>query len=507
VIAHLHFLRVFSLKALLLVLLGFFCSVQAQSQSANAPPSSPAGNNPSQQKATTVQQKAVSTVVVKARKTSSATSNSNNKVSNKGVTNSQNGGIQDRSKPGIQIRRPTSALVDSNAEDDVLISGAGNLDYRVQRGCARRNFLDSQLPEQIGIENKQFIAFFETQAKAFFSRVRGNCIPYALALGKRNRFESLSLLTGNVRDAQAEIWTFTPAAFDGFLLQQERLINELGGLSEIEIPLSAVLYDPNQVENKLPIELVWELNAVVKQIYTEESGAAAQTNNIVRVIVDYGDREQWAQIWAVEIITPKTKEVLASAFWLDRTELPGGFYTPNGESLERALWTTPLSYRRISRGVGMVPTSRKKTAAVTSKTNTVQAPPTSTRYRAHMGIDYSAPTGTPVFSVATGKVVARGYNGAFGNLLILEHPGGYRTYYAHLSNFNAELDVGNEVRRGFEIGYVGNTGRSTGPHLHFELRKDGVYLNPYNPNLQLDLWTMINSDSGQFTKLILLFSS
>ena len=181
-IAHLHFLRVFSLKALLLVLLGFFCSVQAQSQSANAPPSSPAGNNPSQQKATTVQQKAVSTVVVKARKTSSATSNSNNKVSNKGVTNSQNGGIQDRSKPGIQIRRPTSALVDSNAEDDVLISGAGNLDYRVQRGCARRNFLDSQLPEQIGIENKQFIAFFETQAKAFFSRVRGNCIPYALAV-------------------------------------------------------------------------------------------------------------------------------------------------------------------------------------------------------------------------------------------------------------------------------------------------------------------------------------
>jgi murein DD-endopeptidase MepM/ murein hydrolase activator NlpD len=154
----------------------------------------------------------------------------------------------------------------------------------------------------------------------------------------------------------------------------------------------------------------------------------------------------------------------------------------------------------------MVPAGRKKASSSANK-NTVQAPPTNSRYRAHMGIDYSAPIGTPVFSVATGKVVARGYNGAFGNLIILEHPGGYQTYYAHLSNFNAELDVGNEVRRGFEIGYVGSTGRSTGPHLHFELRKDGVYLNPYNPKLQLDLWTMLNSDSGQFTKLLLLFGS
>ena len=478
-------LRVFILKALLLVLCGIMGPVLAQTTPSNAPSAAPKQSNPNQKKA--------STIIVRERKSSK-------------VANTQTGGIQDRSKTGLQAGRPASALVDLDAQDDVLITGAGNLDYRVQRGCARRNFFDGQLPEQIGIENKLFSAFFETQANAFFERVRGNCIPYALALGKRNRFESLSLLTGNVRDSKTEIWTFTPSAFDGFLLQQEPLVNALGRLTEIEIPLRAVLYDPNQVENKLPIELVWELNAVVKQIYTEEGSLAEQTNNIVRVIVDYGDREQWAQIWAVEIIAPKIKEVLASAFWLDRNELPGGFYTPNGESLERTMWTNPLSYRRISRGVGMVPAGRKKISTVTSN-NTVQAPPTNSRYRAHMGIDYSAPIGTPVFSVATGKVVARGYNGAFGNLIILEHPGGYQTYYAHLSNFNAELDLGNEVRRGFEIGYVGSTGRSTGPHLHFELRKDGVYLNPYNPKLQLDLWTMLNSDSGKFTKLLLLFSS
>jgi murein DD-endopeptidase MepM/ murein hydrolase activator NlpD len=100
-----------------------------------------------------------------------------------------------------------------------------------------------------------------------------------------------------------------------------------------------------------------------------------------------------------------------------------------------------------------------------------------------------------------------GFNGAFGNLIILEHPGNYRTYYAHLSGYNTELEVGNEVRRGLEIGYVGSTGRSTGPHLHFELRKDGVYLDPYAVKTQLDLWNMRNSDSGLLTREILLLGT
>jgi murein DD-endopeptidase MepM/ murein hydrolase activator NlpD len=129
------------------------------------------------------------------------------------------------------------------------------------------------------------------------------------------------------------------------------------------------------------------------------------------------------------------------------------------------------------------------------------------RYRTHMGIDYAAPIGTPIFSVANGKVAHLGYSGAFGNLIILEHPGNYRTYYAHLSNYNVELAVGNEVRRGLEIGYVGSTGRSTGPHLHFELRKNGVYVDPYAFKTQLDLWSMRNNESGQLTRGILLLGS
>jgi murein DD-endopeptidase MepM/ murein hydrolase activator NlpD len=221
------------------------------------------------------------------------------------------------------------------------------------------------------------------------------------------------------------------------------------------------------------------------------------------LIVDFGDRDRWAHIWAVEILNTLSQEVLASAFWIDRNDLPGGFFTASGESIERSFWTNPLSYRRISRGVGSVRAGRAKVPAKQAG----KAPATVQRWRTHMGIDYAAPTGTPIFSVANGKIAYLGYNGAFGNLIIVEHSGNYRTYYAHLSNYNVELSVGNDVRRGLEIGYVGSTGRSSGPHLHYELRRDGTYIDPYSPSMQLDLWSMRDSDSGQFTRQLLLLGS
>lgn len=383
-------------------------------------------------------------------------------------------------------------------------SGA-NLDYRVQRGCIRRSFNEENLPSNLGLSDSNFNDFFKSQTKGFFDRMRGNCIPYALALGSRNRFQSLSIMNGPIQDAKTEIWTFTPSAAGSFLIQQDYLKDESKRFTEIQLPLSDVLYDPKKVGDKLPVELVWELNSVIKQIYPEENNALENTNSIVRLIVDFGDKERWAQIWATEIIDPASGEIFSSAFWVDRSDIPGGFYTADGESIERTFWTNPLSYRRISRGVGSVRASSKKVAPAKTGAAPVAAP--KQRYRTHMGIDYSAPTGTPVFSVATGKVVHLGYSGAFGNLIILEHPGNYRTYYAHLSNYNVELEVGNEVRRGLEIGYVGSTGRSTGPHLHFELRKDGIYVDPYAQKTQLDLWNMRDSDSGLLTREILLLGT
>jgi len=395
------------------------------------------------------------------------------------------------------------ALFQRKDPNEVDLDSASNLDYRVVQGCLRRNFNEDNLPASVGITNPQLSEFFKAQTKTFFDRMRGDCIPYAAAFGSRNRFDSLSIMNGPIQDNKTEVWTFTPSAFGGFLIQQDYLRNESKNLTEIRIPLRDVLYDPRKVGDTLPVELVWELNSLIKQIYPEENSSLENTNSVVRLIVDFGDRERWAQIWAVEIIDPINKEVFASAYWVDRNDIPGGFFTGSGESLERSFWTNPLSYRRISRGVGSVRASSKRP----SKTATAQAAPPKQRYRTHMGIDYAAPIGTPIFSVANGKVVHLGYSGAFGNLIILEHPGDYHTYYAHLSNYNVELQVGNEVRRGLEIGYVGSTGRSTGPHLHFELRKNGIYVDPYGFKTQLDLWSMRDNESGQLTREILLLGS
>jgi len=99
-------------------------------------------------------------------------------------------------------------------------------------------------------------------------------------------------------------------------------------------------------------------------------------------------------------------------------------------------------------------------------------------YRPHLGIDYAAPTGTPVLALGDGKVVKRGWNGGFGRYILLRHNGMYSTSYGHLSRYARGLKVGDRVTQGQVIGYVGTSGLSTGPHLDFRFLKNGSPVNP-----------------------------
>jgi murein DD-endopeptidase MepM/ murein hydrolase activator NlpD len=100
------------------------------------------------------------------------------------------------------------------------------------------------------------------------------------------------------------------------------------------------------------------------------------------------------------------------------------------------------------------------------------------RYRAHLGIDYAAPRGRKIYATASGKVIFKGRKGGYGKTIEIRHEGGFKSLYAHMSGYAPGMRSGKWVKQGTHIGYVGSTGVSTGPHLHFGLYKNGRAINP-----------------------------
>jgi len=137
-----------------------------------------------------------------------------------------------------------------------------------------------------------------------------------------------------------------------------------------------------------------------------------------------------------------------------------GYFSPDGRSVQKAFLRAPVSFTRIS-----------------SNFNPNRRHPVLNTIRAHRGVDYAAPTGTPVMASGDGTIRSRGTNGGYGNAVVIQHGGGITTLYGHLSRFGS-FRQGSRVRQGDVIGYVGQSGLATGPHLHYEYRLDGVHRNP-----------------------------
>jgi murein DD-endopeptidase MepM/ murein hydrolase activator NlpD len=150
-----------------------------------------------------------------------------------------------------------------------------------------------------------------------------------------------------------------------------------------------------------------------------------------------------------------------TAVYFETEEGSGGYYRPDGTSMERQFLLAPLSYSRIS-----------------SRYTSARRHPILKITRPHHGIDYAAKRGAPVWSVADGEVIYRGWAGGFGNLVKIRHANGYVSYYAHLSKFASRLRVGDRVQQKQVVGFVGSTGLATGPHVCFRVAKDGRYVNP-----------------------------
>ncbi len=143
-----------------------------------------------------------------------------------------------------------------------------------------------------------------------------------------------------------------------------------------------------------------------------------------------------------------------------------GYYDENGNGAIKSLKRTPINNARVTSSF-----SNRRKHPVLGFT------------RAHKGVDFRAPTGTPIPSAGAGRVIKREYSRSYGNYVKIRHNGSYETLYAHMSRFAKGVNVGTTVRQGQIIGYAGSTGYSTGPHLHYEIIKDGKHVNPLTVKL------------------------
>lgn len=170
-----------------------------------------------------------------------------------------------------------------------------------------------------------------------------------------------------------------------------------------------------------------------------------------------GEYKGYGRILAAHF-TNKGKTYEAYIFRDDRK---AEYYNRKGESLRKTLLQAPLSFTRI-----------------TSRFTNSRLHPILKSRRAHHGVDYAAPTGTPVKAVGDGVVTQRGWAGGYGNQIIVKHTAGLESMYAHLSGYARGIATGQRVRQGQVIGFVGSTGLSTGPHLDFRLRQNGKFIDP-----------------------------
>lgn len=192
-------------------------------------------------------------------------------------------------------------------------------------------------------------------------------------------------------------------------------------------------------------------------------GKDARKGDTVKVIVDaeYAKRRlvRIQTVHAIEYVSERAGKL--QAFWFECEPGHGEFYDSRGRALSGSWMRTPVRHEAISSGF-----------------NLRRRHPILKRIVPHLGVDYAADRGTPVWAAADGEVTFAGRLGANGNLVSLRHDSGYESHYAHLSKFGPGIRRGRKIRQRQVLGYVGSTGRSTGPHLHFGLKRDGRFINP-----------------------------
>jgi murein DD-endopeptidase MepM/ murein hydrolase activator NlpD len=235
----------------------------------------------------------------------------------------------------------------------------------------------------------------------------------------------------------------------------------------------------------LPVTLAWRaVGGQIKKNFYKDARKAGVPEHLVDDLADLDWDMEFSDLRSGDTFKVIFEEFLRDGKVLERGQIVAAEIVNRGKvftafpfpqekgqrygssSSSRAFLRYPLQFTRIS-----------------SVFTDARFHPILERVRPHRGVDFAAPRGTPVRSVAEGKVSFAGRRSGYGNMISIDHPGPYDTAYAHLERIAKGVKEGQKVQRGQVIGYVGSTGWATGPHLHFELHRDGEYINPLTAKL------------------------
>lgn len=242
--------------------------------------------------------------------------------------------------------------------------------------------------------------------------------------------------------------------FNANIVQRPVETRSVGAHGVIHRSLFAAAHDAgiaDQITMKMAEIFQWDID------FLQDVRAGDEFTVVYEELWREGEKFRDGEILAAEFIN-KGNSFRAARFADDNGAFD--YYTPEGRSVRKAFIRAPVDFTRISSTFDL----RRRHPIL----NTI---------RAHRGVDYAAPSGTPVRAAGDGSVSFRGARSGYGNTLVLEHGGKITTLYAHLSRF-ADVRVGSRVKQGQTIGYVGTSGLATGPHLHYEYRVNGVHRNP-----------------------------
>ncbi len=310
----------------------------------------------------------------------------------------------------------------------------------------------ASLLDRLGVADREAAAFIrsDAQARALTNLRAGQRIQ--AVVDAEGKLLSASTL---IADQQAERRLVIERAAAGFIAKKEpapleRHIEMRSG--EIRSSLFAAT-DAAQVPDPVAMQIV--------EIFSSDIDFASDLRRGDRFEVIYETFWQggeWVRSGRVLGASFKNDGKTHQAIWFGGEH--GGYYDPEGKSLKKAFLKSPLQFSRVTSGFAM------------------RVHPISGMWKQHKGIDFAAPTGTPIRATGDGRVDFAGGQGGYGNVVVIQHGGSYSTAYAHMSRIAPGIRKGARVSQGDVIGYVGTSGWSTGPHLHYEFRVNNDARDP-----------------------------